>query len=117
MEGFSFFLKLRGNVTGEVFSANSVILPDDRFHGNQIHNAFELIFLADGNLDGNGLGIQALADRIDGMLKIGAHLVDLVDEANAWHTILIGLTPDFFRLWLYTVNRVEYRDGAVQHAK
>ena len=57
VEGFSFFLKLRGDVTGEVFSANGVILPDNRLHGNQIHHTFELVFLADGNLYRNGLGI------------------------------------------------------------
>ena len=51
------------------------------------------------------------------MFKICAHLVNFVDEANAGHTVLIGLTPDFFRLRLHAVDRVEYCDSTVQHAE
>ena len=59
---------------------------------------------ADGNLNRDGLGIEALADGIDGMLEIGTHLVNLVDEANSRDAVLIGLTPDFFRLRLHAVR-------------
>jgi len=72
--------------------------PDDGLHGHQIDDSVKLIFLSDGNLNGDGLGIEALAESIDGVLEIGAHLVDLVDEANARNAIFIGLTPNFFGL-------------------
>ena len=51
------------------------------------------------------------------MLEISTHLVDLIDEANARYAVLVGLTPHLFRLWLYAVHRVEYRNRAVEHAK
>ena len=91
--------------------------PHDRLHVDQIDDAFELIFLADGNLNRDWLGAEALADGIDGMLEIGAHLVDLVDETNSRHAVLIGLPPDFFRLRLHAMHRVKHRDRAVQHAQ
>ena len=43
----------------------------------------KLVFLSDGNLNRDGLGVEALADGIDGVLEIGAHLVNLVDKANS----------------------------------
>ena len=77
----------------------------------------ELVFLADGKLNGDGLGTEALADGIDGMLEIGTHLVNLVDEANSRDAVLISLAPDFFRLRLHPVHRVKHRHRAVQHAQ
>ena len=91
--------------------------PHDRLHVDQIDDALELIFLADGNLNRDGLGAQPLADGIDGMLEIRAHLVDLVDEANARHAVLVGLAPDFFRLRLHPVHRVKHRHRAIEHAQ
>ena len=75
------------------------------------------VFLSDGNLNRNGLGIEALADGIDGMLEISTHLVDLVDEANSRDAVLIGLPPNFFRLRLHAVHGVKHRDRAIQHAQ
>ncbi len=91
--------------------------PGDRLHGDQIDDAFELVFLSDGNLDRDRLGIQALADGIDGMLEIRTHLVDLVDETNARNAVLVGLTPDFFRLRLNAVNGVKHSYCAIEHAQ
>ncbi len=117
VEGFGFLLQLGGNFFGEIFGPNRVVLPDDRLHVDQIDDALELVFLADGKLNRDGLGTEALADGIDGMLKISTHLVDLVNEANARDAVLVGLAPHFFRLRLHAVHRVKHRDCAVEHAQ
>ena len=117
VEGFRFLLQLGGNFFGDVLGAHRLVLPDDRLHVDQIDDAFELVFLADGNLNRDGLGIEALADGIDGMLEISTHLVDLVDEANSRDAVLIGLAPDFFRLRLHAMHGVKHRDRAVEHAQ
>src|SRR4029077_20979811 len=117
MEGFGFFLQLGRNWAGRVLGADGVILPDNRLHLDEVDYAFELVFLADGNLDGDRLGIEALADGIDGMLKIGAHLVNLVDKADTRHAIFVRLTPDFFRLRLHAVYCIEYCYRAIEHAQ
>ena len=117
MEGFGFLLQLGGNLFDDVLGAHGLVVPDDRLHLDQIDDAFELVFLSDGNLDRDGLGIEALADGIDGVLEIGAHLVHLVDEANSRDAVLIGLPPDFFRLRLHAMNRVKHSDSAIEHAQ
>ena len=113
----AFFFRSAGISSVIVFGAHGLVLPDDRLHVDQIDDAFELVFLADGNLNRDGLGIEALADGIDGMLEIRTHLVHLVDEANSRDAVLVGLTPDCFRLRLHAVHRVKHRDRAVEHAQ
>ena len=117
VEGFGFLLQFGGNFAGDVLGADGVVLPDDRLHLDEIDNASELVFLSDGNLDRDGLGIEALAEGIDGMLEIGTHLVDLVDKTNSRDAVLVGLTPDFFRLRLHAVDGVKHSHSAVEHAQ
>src|SRR5205085_7554262 len=93
------------------------IVPNNRFHLEQIDDAFELIFLSDGKLDSYGAGIQALADGVDGMLEIGAHLVHLVNETDSRDFVLVGLAPHGFRLRLDAMDGVKYSASAVEHAQ
>ena len=117
VERFRFFLQFGGNLAGDVLGANGVVLPDDRLHLDEVDYAFELVFLSDGNLDRDGLGVEAFAEGIDGVLEIGAHLVNLVDKTNSRDAVLVGLTPDFFRLRLHSVDRVKYGDSAIENAQ
>src|SRR6185295_12129113 len=77
----------------------------------------KLVFLSDGNLYRDGLGIEALAEGIDGVLEIGAHFINLVDKTNSGDAVLIGLTPDFFRLRLHSMHRVKHSHGAIQNTQ
>ena len=113
----AFFFSSAGISSVIVLGAHGFVVPDDRLHLDQIDDAAELVFLSDGNLDRYWLGVEALAEGIDGMLEISTHLVDLVDEANSRNAVLISLTPNFFRLRLDAVNRVKHRDCAVEHAQ
>ncbi len=116
MKRFRFLFQFGGNFFGQVFRAHGVVLPDDRLHVDEVDDAAELVFLTDGKLNGDGLGAEALADGIDGMLEISTHLIDLVDEANSWHAVFIGLAPDFFRLRLHPVHRVKHGNSAIQNS-
>ena len=100
-----------------VLGAHGLVFPDHGLHVDQVNDADELRFLSDGNLNRNGLGTETLADGIDGMLEIGTHLVNLVDEANSRDAIFIGLPPHFFRLRLHAVDSVKHRYRAIQHAQ
>jgi len=73
--------------------------------------------LSNRDLDGYGTGIKALADGIDGVLKIGAHLVHLVDEANSGNAVFIGLAPYGFRLRLDAVHGIKHRYRAIEDAQ
>src|SRR5580698_10672005 len=115
MEGFGLLLKISGNRARGVFGADGVILPNNGLHLDQVHNAFELVFLPDGNLDGDRLGVQALAQSVYGMLKISTHLVDFVDKANAGNPVLVSLAPDLLRLRLHSMDGVKYGDSTVEY--
>src|SRR5258705_3136833 len=60
---------------------------------------------------------ETLANGADDVVKVRAHAVHLVDEANARNAILVGLAPDGFRLRLHAGDRVENADRAVQNAQ
>ena len=115
MKGFGFLFEFRGNFFGDVLGAHGVVLPDDRVHIDQIDDALKLIFLPNGDLNRDRLGVQTLADGIDRVLEISPHFVNLINEANSRHAVFIGLAPNFFRLRLYAMNRVKDRNCAVQH--
>src|SRR5882724_10594258 len=93
VKSFRLFLKIRRDLFCNVLRANGLVVPHDGLHLDQIHYTFELIFLSDGDLNRDRSGIEALAESIDGMLEIGTHLIDLVNETNARDAVLIGLTP------------------------
>ena len=117
VEGIGFLFQFFGDFFRDVFRAQSLVLPHDRLHLKQIDDAFELVFLSDGKLNGNGAGIEALADGVDGMLEIGSHLVHLVNEANARDFVFIGLAPHGFRLWLDAMHSVKHGASAVEHTQ
>src|SRR6185312_12465513 len=117
VKGFRLLLQIFRNFFGDVFRAHSLVFPDDGLHGNQVHDADKLCFLSNGNLNGDGLGIEALAKGVNSVLEISAHLVNLIDETNSGNAVLIGLPPDFFRLRLHSMHGVKYSDCAVKHAQ
>ncbi len=117
MERFRLLLQVGRNRLDLILRAHGLVIPDDRPHLDQIDDAFELVFLSDGNLDRDGLGVEALAESIDGMLEIGTHLVNFINKANTRDAVFIGLPPDLFRLRLDAVNRVKHRHRAVEHAQ
>src|SRR5208282_2237573 len=117
MKRLSLFPQVRGNVGGLILRAYSLVCPDDGFHGDHIHHSAKLVFLSDGNLNRDRLGVEALAQGVDGTLEIRTHLVDLINETYARNAVLVGLPPYFFRLWLHSVHRVKDGDGAVEHAQ
>ncbi len=60
-----------------------------------------------GKLHDDGLRAKARLDHLDRAVEVGADLVHLVDEADARHVVLVGLTPDGFGLRLNTGIGIE----------
>ena len=79
-------------------------MPDDRLHLDQVDDALEVGFGADGNLQGHGPRAQALADGVENVLEIRAVLVHLVDEANARNPVLVALPPHGLGLRLHAAD-------------
>ena len=73
-----------------------------------------------------GYGYADLENRVPASAETifnGAHraqevrtqAVHLIDEADARHAVLVGLTPNRFRLRLHTSHGVEHSNRAIEH--
>jgi hypothetical protein len=94
-----------------------VVLVGVGLHLDEVDHAVDALLEADRQVDGVGALGEALVDRFEGLVEVTAGLVDLVDEANARHAVLVGLAPDGFGLRLHAHLAVEDGDGAVEHAQ
>ena len=115
-----FFVKFHhvgGHVLNEELGALGALVKADGLAGHEVHNAFKFVFSADGQLQGHGLGAQAVVNHAHAAEEVGADAVHLVHKADAGHVITVGLTPHGFRLGLNTGNGVEHADSAVEHAQ
>src|SRR5690606_1125342 len=101
-----------------VFELGAVagVVPDDGFHLDQVDDALEGIFGADGDHDGHGIGAQAGLELVVDLEKVRAGAVHLVDEGQAGHAILVGLAPHGFGLGLNATHRAIHHAGAIEHA-
>jgi hypothetical protein len=60
---------------------------------------------------------QAIADLVHAAVGVGAGAVELVDEHQARHAVLVGLAPHRLGLRLHAAHGVEHGHGAVEHAQ
>ena len=93
------------------------IVVADGAHLDQVDQATELGFLADGHLDRDSHGVEAITDGLDSPPKVGADAVHLVDEADARHGETVGLSPDRFGLRLDAGDGVKDDDAPVEDAQ
>src|ERR1700687_6374155 len=114
---FDFRSHLRRDLFGTVARAEAIVVPENRFHRDQIDHAAEVLFAADGKLDGDGVCPQALADHFHAAEEVSADAVHLIDEGDTRHPVLVGLTPHSFRLRLNATDRAEHGDGAIENAE
>ena len=94
-----------------------VVLVGGGVHLDQVDDARELRLGADGQLDGHGLGAQAVDHGLHGGVEVGADAVHLVDVGDARHAVAVGLAPHGLGLRLHAGHRVEHGHGAVEHAQ
>ncbi len=97
--------------------ALGVPAPGERAHLDEVDDPLEGVLEADRQLDHERAGAEALDDRVHRVVEVRAELVHLVDEADARHVVLVGLTPHRLRLGLDALLAVEDRDRAVEHAQ
>ncbi len=92
-------------------------IPVDGLHLQQVDNALEVVFSADRQLHRHGNRAQLGLQLADDLLEVGTGAVHLVDERDAWHVVLVGLTPHGFRLRLHATDGAQDEDGTVEHAQ
>ncbi len=111
-------LQVGGDVDDVVLLAElGLPAPDLGLHLDQVDDALEVALGADRQLDRNDVGAEALLHGPHREVEVGADLVHLVDEADARHVVLVGLTPDLLGLRLNAFLAVEDRHGTVEHTQ
>ena len=110
-------LQVVGDVDLVPAGAEVLGLPDERLHVDEVDDAGEVALVADGQLQHGGVGPEALLDRVERVVEVGAEAVHLVDEAHAGHAVLVGLAPHRLGLGLDAGDAVEHGDGTVEHAQ
>src|SRR5262249_41396264 len=84
---------------------------------DEVDDADEIGLEADGVLEDDRVGAEAVANLADRARRVGADAIRLVDEADARDGVAVGLAPDRLRLGLDTGDGVEERDRAVEDAE
>ena len=115
---FRLFLVFGGNFNGVVLDALRVVFVIDiGLHRNEVYQAFELVFRANGEEQRVGIAAELCFNVFDRAVEVRARSVHLVDESNAGNVVLVHLTPNRFGLGLNARDRAEYRDSAVENTQ
>ncbi len=83
----------------------------------QVHDAFEFVFQADGELHQHGVAAQLAAELLNHLLGVSAGAVHLVDERQAGNAIAPHLPVDGQRLGLHPTNGAKDENGPIQDAE
>ena len=90
------------------------LVPDLCRHGDEVDDAAVVALGADRDLHDSRGRLQAVLDHLDRAEEVGTDPVHLVDEADARHPVLVGLTPHGLGLRLHAGDGVEDGDRAVE---
>ena len=94
-----------------------VIFVGVSLHCDKVNNTANVFFEADWQVNSERILAQALVNRFERLVEVATYLVNLVDEADAWHAVFVGLAPDSFGLSFNTHLAIEDYDSTVKHAK
>ena len=113
-------LRLLFHILGDIFDADviaHIIVVDVSLHVDQVNDTFEGVFLADRQLDGHTVGMQAVMQHLHAAEEIGTHGIHLVDVNHAGNLVLVSLTPDGLRLRLNAALGSQNGHRTVQDAQ
>ena len=112
-----FLLQLCRNLSLFIGGTHVGFVPVDRLHADQIDNTGKFIFGTDIELNRNRIGTQAALELLYYAQEIGTGTIHLIDECDAGHLVLVGLTPYGLRLWLNATYRTEHGTSAVKDSE
>ena len=92
-------------------------IVDFGVHFDEVYYAAEGCFLADGQFDGNGVGVEPLPHHLYGALEVGTVDVHLIYIRNAGNLVLVSLTPYGFGLGFNAALCAESCDCAIEYAE
>ena len=114
------FLRELAHILGDLLHAHILahfVVVDVRVHLDQVDDAAEFGFLADGQLDGHRIALETLVDHAQDVIEVRAHDVHFVDVDHAGHMVVIRLTPNRLALRLNAALGAHDGHRAVEHAE
>ena len=114
---FALVFEFGGNLFHVVFSAHSLIVPEDGFHADEVHDALELLFSTDGHGDDTGSCTEDVFHLTNYFKEVCAGAVHLVDVTDTRHIVFVCLTPNGLRLRFHTTDCTVGSHGTVKHTK
>ena len=114
------FLRELAHILGDLLHAHILahfVVVDVRIHLDQVDDAAEFGFLADGQLDGHRIALETLVDHAQDVIEVRAHDVHFVDVDHAGHMVVIRLTPNRLALRLNAALGAHDGHRAVEHAE
>ena len=108
------------HVGGDVLFAHVLaefVIEHEGTHLDEVDDAAEVFFLADGQLDGDCDTLEPFVHHLQDIEEIGTHHVHLVDIHKTRNMIFVSLSPDSLGLRLDAALRAKDRHTAVQHAE
>ena len=95
----------------------ALICKYERLGLNQVHDPPEGVLFADRELDGDGIGLEPVADAVYDAQEVSPDPVHLVDEADSRDAIAVRLAPHGLGLGLDAGHGVEHDHAAVEDAE
>ncbi len=92
-------------------------IKEEGLFAQEIDDALELVFTADGELHQNGVTIELAAELLDDLFGVAARAVHFVDEGNSRHAIAPHLAVDGERLGLHPAHGAKDEDRPVKDAE
>ena len=105
-----------GDIGEFLFLAQGIIIGDG-LHADQVDHAFEVVFGTHRDLQGNGIGVQAVLHHVHDTEEVGADDIHLIYISHTGNIVFVSLAPYGFRLGFNAALCGEDGDGAVQHAQ
>ena len=108
------------HILGDLLGAHilaEIIVINSGVHIHKVDNTFEAVFTPDRKLDRNGIALEPLMHHVQHTVEIRAGDVHLVDVDHPGNMIVVGLSPDGFRLGFHAALGAQDRHAAVKHSQ
>ena len=98
----------------QLFGGHGIVaIPLVALQGQEVDDATEPVFAADGYLNGHTVVSKAFVHGGHRLVKVGAHSVQLVHKCEPRDAVMIGLPPDGLRLGFDAGDAIKDRHSAV----
>ena len=86
-------------------------------HSDKIYNSNNVFFKTNWEVNWCGVFAKSLMDRLKAFIEIPTGLVNLVNEANSWGVVFVGLPPNCLTLRLNTHLAVKNHNSPIKDPK